>query len=42
MTIGDLTAAPGDLFAISPEPLGGSTTGQPGQVVYHGVVAPVR
>ncbi|MGB0506327.1 MAG: anti-sigma factor [Pikeienuella sp.] len=37
-----ISAAPGDLFAISLEPLGGSPTGQPTQALYHGRVVKVE
>ena len=35
-------ANPGDVFAISLEPKGGSPTGQPTQPIYHGKFEPVR
>lgn len=37
-----LTAGPGDIFAISLEPPGGSPTGQPTQPIYHGKIAKIE
>jgi anti-sigma-K factor RskA len=37
-----LEAGPGDLFAVSIEPEGGSPTGQPTQPIYHGRIARVK
>lgn len=38
----EISAGPGDLFAISLEPLGGSPTGQPTQPLYHGRIILVK
>ena len=37
-----LTAGPGDIFAISLEPPGGSPTGQPTQPIYHGKIVKIE
>lgn len=37
----NLTAGPGDIFAVSLEPTGGSPTGQPTQAIYHGQIVRV-
>ena len=37
----NLKAGPGDIFAVSLEPAGGSPTGQPTQAIYHGRIVRV-
>lgn len=38
----NLEAGPGDIFAVSLEPAGGSPTGQPTEAIYHGRIVPIE